>query len=982
MRGVDLYHAFFNAQNYIYGGEKMRKTLVSLFVTAALFMLPVSVSFAENDTLRNELSSAKYLEDGTATQNTYDESETNLFYAAAAADYVNTITKNGIQYGLYKGEYDANLADVIGYTQEISADLVIPDTIRSNDTDYKVKEIADNAFLTCSIPVKITISNGIEAIGNYAFSGCSKCEEFVIPQSVSSIGYCTFSDMPALQNFNVNSSNTVYSSPEGVLIGGGELIQYPVAKTDREYSIPNEVTSIADKAFAGAQYIETVTFSDSVAEIGFKAFDRAKKLKNIYFGQGLKEIHSSCFYNCESLKNLYITKNVSRIVNNITIGCPNLESITVDSENKHFTVIDDALYDIDNKTVIAYPPASSRERVEISNIAETIGNAAFEHAVNLKEIIFPQSVKTIEYGAFTGCKFEEFTLGTGVTEIKNFAYQNCTSLKTINLNEGLQNIGSNCFYACSSLENINIPSSVASMGTGIFTNCSSLKNITVNNENTNYASVNGVLYSKEGALLSYPLGKTDEEFAVPNNVTTIDGGAFVGSKYLKSFSVDAGNEFFAAQDGVLFSKDMKVLYAYPRNKANTEYTVPQGVEKIGNQAFAKAAKDRYEKVNLSKIIMPDSLKEIGESAFMYCANLSEIELGNLDNLETIAREAFFSCYGINKLTIPKNIKYINVQAFDYCTNLEYIVFLADTPPEFEYMLCYNDAALKYIYVPYGTLNEYKAKFTASDIAPEAMIVEGNKIPFEDVKNTIDKVNEGSTKAEINQAAEEYVRLTKSENGQITDEDINKLESLFTKANTGLSVNLNNEIPELSASGCALAGGITEGDVTVNINKEKCSDSEIIKFSADLLINDISKQPRSPIIYSIKIPDEFINKRLAVTHMDKTGSTENILYERKENTLTFRSDKLNTYTVSFCEYDSSIEINNNDIIINSEKDAVLLAVKYSESGTVENMQTRSVHTGENVFQKSEFAKGDNIKLYLWSSLNSMIPLCEAKNISIN
>ena len=87
-----------------------------------------------------------------------------------------------------------------------------------------------------------------------------------------------------------------------------------------------------------------------------------------------------------------------------------------------------------------------------------------------------------------------------------------------------------------------------------------------------------------------------------------------------NIEVDSENEYYTVKDNVLFTKDMKKLVCYPwkevtyNNKSKVEtfsYEIPEGVEEIGNEAFACE--------QLSEVKFPNSLKKIGSMAFSSCS---------------------------------------------------------------------------------------------------------------------------------------------------------------------------------------------------------------------------------------------------------------------------------------------------------------------------------------------------------------------------
>ena len=100
------------------------------------------------------------------------------------------------------------------------------------------------------------------------------------------------------------------------------------------------------------------------------------------------------------------------------------------------------------------------------------------------------------------------------------------SITSITIPNSVTEIGGAAFSGCRSLTSITIPNSVVSIGKYAFGNCSSLTEINVESGNTEYVSVDGVLFNKDTTtLISYPAGKTGE-YSIPNTVKNIATYAF------------------------------------------------------------------------------------------------------------------------------------------------------------------------------------------------------------------------------------------------------------------------------------------------------------------------------------------------------------------------------------------------------------------------------------------------------------------------
>jgi len=212
-----------------------------------------------------------------------------------------------------------------------------------------VKYIRDNAFHDCTDLMSVTIPNGVITIGGNAFSGCTSLTSINIPDSVTSIGSyafysctnLTFIDIPnsvivigsgafdkctdlksatipnsvtfiicqafnhccSLTNIDVESSNKVYSSIDGVLFSKGKdtLVRYPEGKQDAHYAIPNSVKSIGKWAFFNCSYLSSISIPDSVTSIERGAFDCCSDLTSITIPNRVTSIGVNAFCACKKL---------------------------------------------------------------------------------------------------------------------------------------------------------------------------------------------------------------------------------------------------------------------------------------------------------------------------------------------------------------------------------------------------------------------------------------------------------------------------------------------------------------------------------------------------------------------------------------------------------------------------------------------------------------------------------------------------------
>ena len=132
--------------------------------------------------------------------------------------------------------------------------------------------------------------------------------------------------------------------------------------------------------------------------------------------------------------------------------------------------------------------------------------------------------KSLDYES-TYIEIPENIDGKPVKVIGDNAFYQHTNAISISLPETLTEIQGSAFYRCYALKSINIPKNVERIDDQAFFRCSSLENIFVDNANTYFADIDGVLYSKDIIeLIAYPEGKSDKSFTVPASVRKINPG--------------------------------------------------------------------------------------------------------------------------------------------------------------------------------------------------------------------------------------------------------------------------------------------------------------------------------------------------------------------------------------------------------------------------------------------------------------------------
>ena len=406
-------------------------------------------------------------------------------------------------------------------------------------------------------------------------------------------------------------------------------------------TIPDSIISIGMYAFCDCTSLTSVTIGNSVRSIADSAFRGCTSLKNINIPDSVESIDNLAFSGCTNLTSLTIPNSVTSIGNGVFFDCENLVSIEVANDNMNYTSISGILFSKNKTELIQYPAAKTDSTYIIPDGVTRI-DYAFGSCKNLTSVTIPDSVTSIGDHAFNGCtSLTNKTIPNSVTSIGNYSFSGCTNLINITIPDSVTSIGDNAFYKCESLTDIIIPNSVISIGYSAFSDCSglaniaisdsvtsigvsafsgciSLKSIEVSDNNKNYASVDGVLFNKDASeLITYPAGKPNDIYEIPNSVMNIGDGAFFACTSLKSIEVSDNNENYTSVDGVLFNKDKSKLITYPAGKSNDTYEISNSVTSIGDHAFTGC-------VSLKSVTIHDSVTSISDGAFFDCEGLKDV----------------------------------------------------------------------------------------------------------------------------------------------------------------------------------------------------------------------------------------------------------------------------------------------------------------------------------------------------------------------
>ena len=438
-------------------------------------------------------------------------------------------------------------------------------------------ETLDMTFNYCSSLTDVTLSEGLDSI-QQAFRRCTSLKKIVIPSSVTYLHYRNFVESEDLTAVYVNLKS--WCSMEG---GGADetwrdkLYLDNVKATEIvDLVIPEGITKLGSDVFTGMTNLKSVTFPASMTDfsthgnfsncnalsainiqdlkawlsttnfnyannplkIAKHLFVKGTEVKDLVIPDGISAFNDYAFSGCTGLTSVTIPSSVTSIGNCAFSDCTGLTSVTIPSS---VTSIGDCAFNgctgltaVHISDIAAWCSIPFRVNNSGDNPLHKAGHL-FINGKEVTDLVIPDGVTSISYGAFSGCKFnsvsipssltkigslalpgantvyikdlaawckinfeggsvgnpmyncdhlfingEEVTdlvIPDGVTGISDYAFYQCNALNSINTGNTVKEIGSHSFVGCNNLKSVTFGSSVTSIGERAFFGCKELKEV-------------------------------------------------------------------------------------------------------------------------------------------------------------------------------------------------------------------------------------------------------------------------------------------------------------------------------------------------------------------------------------------------------------------------------------------------------------------------------------------------------------------------
>ena len=469
---------------------------------------------------------------------------------------------------------------------------------------YKIEdgvlESADTNLELMSPDGTLTIPSNVTKIGSGAFSGLEGLKRVIIPGTVKEI---------ASEAFSYNST-----LEEVIIMDGVEKIGERAFAASNKIStiiLPESITEIGTEAFRDTNIVE-ITIPSKVKELKNGTFANCVKLTKVKLKEGLETIGANTFGNCTNLENIVIPNTIVTLKEGLFGGCNKLTNITI---NNDLYVYESGLLMPKNRETVLYISKTYIESEDTFSIPEGIKNfkISLSEYKNIKTINIPKSLENLNRGMFPP-SIENVNIAEGNTRFSvenkqlyegNILVLSFTQTENIKFKEGINRIGVGAFRPEKIAKIIEFPDTVQAI------------------ENSAFVMETNTL----------------EKIKIGKNVTAIGSRAFINTHHAK-VEIDNENKKFQIENEVLYS-DNKTVLVCPLYKISGKF----------------------------KVI--DTVKEIAEYAFYEQREMTELELSK--NTEVLKDGFLLRCNKITKIEIPNTIKEISAKGFNECSNLSQVI---------------------------------------------------------------------------------------------------------------------------------------------------------------------------------------------------------------------------------------------------------------------------------------------------------------------
>lgn len=455
-----------------------------------------------------------------------------------------------------------------------------------------LKKIGSRAFRNCINLEQIEFLGEEVEIEEDAFKNCTTLCRIIMPDNrIYERNGLDMKEVPKLVQ-KINSQ--VLSDFQ---ISGTILLRY-YGKEER-VTVPEGITVINERAFAGNEAIDRVILPDSVSEIREEAFTDCLRLQTISLPESLTFIGTAAFENCVKLIRVKLPEKVWNLSDSVFSRCLSLNEIQFGSK-------------LQSIGAFCFYACRFLKQILLPEKLLKIGDLAFYKCVGLKEVSLPKMMKELGNNVFTQSGIRHAEIAGNRIVCGTDVFSQCSKLKKLIFLDGVKEIGDKFAYECKELSSVILPDSIEKIGRNVFGGSKYLKELPEGIEGTYFLSGD------------HCCGKV----TIPEEITVLAGGAFYGNKRITEISLPKNLQSIGAR-------------AFCGCSSLSEILLPEGITVLEEGTFAYC-------LALKTICTEGIIHEIADNAFYSCPQLNCVPL---KEVKIIGNHAFFGCESLGEMDL-------------------------------------------------------------------------------------------------------------------------------------------------------------------------------------------------------------------------------------------------------------------------------------------------------------------------------------------
>ena len=439
-------------------------------------------------------------------------------------------------------------------------------TISSVTFENGFTSVGAYSFYGCSNMASAVLSDTITAIGESAFYGCANLSSVTIPKSVTTISANAFASCSNLKDIYFTGTRAQWQS---------------ITKGAGNDALSNATVHYNVKTVGGFQWwmaegdILEISGTGSIPDFTESEPSPWKDntdIKGVILPASLSGIGANTFDGCTSLTKVYYKADKESWAD-VEVTAEGNSALTSAKIYYNVQREDNILwsYDTERRSNILTISGSG----DIANYTSTDKAPWLDYASDIKQIIIEDTITSIGDYSFKGCTaITSVEIPDGVTDIGASAFEGCTRLASVTIPDSVEFIDKNAFKNCSALKNIVIPVSVVELGDDVFDGCNAF---------------NDIYYF--GSESDWALVTKAADNAVLNNATL---------------------HFNCKTEG-------DIIYTFNQNTGMLEILTGSAIP-----SFTEDSLPSWSSAGVLSVIIPDSIKSIGDNAFAGCPNLENV----------------------------------------------------------------------------------------------------------------------------------------------------------------------------------------------------------------------------------------------------------------------------------------------------------------------------------------------------------------------